>query len=54
MSKELEDYLTEPEKKLMRILEENYRKTGNKWLYQSAQQLLQIAETRRCKKRFKG
>lgn len=43
----VEDYLTEKEKTVMKKLQEDYKKTGDVKSYQSAQELLSIAETRR-------
>ena len=52
--KKIEDYLTESEKNVMKKLEEDYKKTGDKKSYQTAQELLSIAETKRSKNRLKG
>ena len=54
MKKSLEDYLTESEKNIMKKLEEDYKKTGDVKSYQTAQQLLSIAETRRSVNKLNG
>lgn len=53
MNKALEDYLTESEKKVMQVLEKDYKATGDIKSYQSAQELLSIAETRRGMNKLK-
>ena len=53
MKNSIEDYLTEKEKTVMKKLEEDYKKTGDKKSYQIAQGLLSMAEARannKCKK----
>lgn len=54
MKKTLEYYLTESEKNVMKKLEEDYKKTGDIKSYQTAQQLLSVAETRRSMNKLKG
>lgn len=54
MKKLLEDYLTESEKNIMKKLEEDHKKTGDVKSYQTAQELLSIAETRRSMNKLKG
>lgn len=53
MKKSLEDYLTESEKNIMKKLEEDYKKTGDVKSYQTAQELLSIAEARRRMNKLK-
>lgn len=53
MKNSVEDYLTEKEITVMKKLEEDYKKTGDVKSYQSAQELLSIAETRRRMNKLK-